>query len=85
MQPTHTLKVTEFADYLKGENERALRHLRAVLQPLSLTPEQEYAVAFIETNLAIALRVYAKTNPSKLRAAAQAAGISFFMSDLESK
>lgn len=48
----------------------------------TMTPAQIDALAEIETFVAIALRVLAKTNPSKVRDEARTVHISFLLKDL---
>lgn len=51
--------------------------LRDVLP--NMTPEQRDALAAVETFCAIALRIIAKTNPSKVRSEAMTTEISYLM------
>jgi hypothetical protein len=46
----------------------------------ALSPEQREALAAVETFCAIALRIIAKTNPSKVRSEAMTTEISYLMS-----
>lgn len=47
-----------------------------------MTPEQREALAAVETFCAVALRIIAKTNPSKVRSEAMTTEISFLMDRL---
>lgn len=56
---------TDIAE-IEGEMEAALKIVRDALQPVDGS-EADTALCGVETFVAIALQVYAKTNPSKLR------------------
>lgn len=45
----------------------------------NMTPEQRDALATVETFCAVALRIIAKTNPSKVRSEAMTTEISYLM------
>lgn len=53
-------------DAIEADLVRCMQTLREALKPVDGTPEDE-ALAAVETTLVIALRVFRKTNPSKIR------------------
>jgi predicted oxidoreductase len=51
-------------DELLAEAQANLRQLHAAIEP---TPEAEAAFAWLESFVAVSMRIIAKTNPSKVR------------------
>lgn len=66
-------------DQIDVDLTMALQTLREALQPVDGTPE-DHALCAVETFCAIALRVFRKTNPSKLRSEAMTVEIGARMS-----
>ncbi len=57
-------------DEIDADLTLALQTIREALQPVDGTPEDN-AICAVETFAAVALRVFRKTNPSKLRSEAR--------------
>lgn len=57
-------------DSIDADLTVALQTIREALKPVDGTPE-DYAMCAVETFAAVALRVFRKTNPSKLRSEAR--------------